>query len=310
MALKRIAAWGPIVCMLSWLPVGQVFADDPTDKPPVLSDCRYERQAEGEASIAFPSDDVFRPLLADPKQPQFYATWQFTRSRSDRTYANVGAVALGETFGFYSKRNGCNGWQVGLLTGVFSQFNMDAPSTELINTDFVVGVPMTWRSGNWSTRLRYYHQSSHVGDEFLLGRPGFNRLNFSYEEFEAIVSYDYRWARLYAGGGVLTHREPASFDRHRVQWGFELRGPTARSRVLGAFYDKLLVTPVLAVDFKSVEELRWIINTSVVGGLEWSRAGSFRRFRLMVNYYHGFNPYGQFFAQKIETVGAGLYFMF
>lgn len=118
-------------------------------------------------------------MLADPKQPQFYATWQFTRSRSNGTYANVGAVALGETFGFYSKRNGCNGWQVGLLTGVFSQFNMDAPSTELINTDFVVGVPMTWRSGNWSTRLRYYHQSSHVGDEFLLGRPGFNRLNFS-----------------------------------------------------------------------------------------------------------------------------------
>jgi hypothetical protein len=29
-----------------------------------------------------------------------------------------------------------------------------------------------------------------------------------------------------------------------------------------------------------------------------------------VNYYHGFNPYGQFFAQKIETVGAGLYLAF
>lgn len=289
---------------------GSVFAEEAKETPVPLSDCRYEREAEGEAGLAFPSDDVFRPLLADPKQPQFYATWQFTRSRSDKTSANIGAVALGDNFGLYSKRNGCNGWQVSLLTGVFSQFNMDAPSTELINTDFVAGIPVTWRSGNWSTRVRYYHQSSHLGDEFLLGRPGFNRLNFSYEELEAILSYDDRWGRIYAGGGVLTHREPASIDRNRVQWGFEVRGPASRSRALSAFYKNVLVTPVLAADFKAIEELHWHINTSLIGGLEWSRAGSYRRFRIMVNYYRGFNPYGQFFAQKIETVGAGLYLMF
>ena len=306
----RVKLLGVAVAVLSCLVPRHVCAEDGQGKRPPPIDCRYEREAEGATSDAFPADDVFRPLLADPKQPQFFATWQFARSRTDRTAANIGSVALGENFGFYTKRDGCNGWQVSFLTGVFSQFNMDANSTELINTDFIAGIPVTWRSGNWSTRVRYFHQSSHLGDEFLLGRPGFNRLNFSYEEMEAIVSYDYRWARFYAGGGYLLHREPIPLDRNRVQWGFEARGPASRSRILGSFFDQLIMTPVLAADFKSLEELRWIVNTNVVGGLEWSRPGSLRRFRIMVNYYHGFNPYGQFFAQKIESVGAGLYFMF
>lgn len=301
------AALAVLGCLLPW-PV--VWAGDELHKPPVLSDCRYDRPDDGARSAAFPSDDVFRPLLADPKQPQTFATWQFTRSRGDQTSANVGSVALGENFGFYTKRDGCNGWQVSLLTGIFSQFNMDAQSTELINTDFIVGVPVSWRSGNWSTRVRYYHQSSHLGDEFLLGRPGFSRLNLSFEEIEAIMSYDYRWARLYAGGGYLIHREPVSLDRNRVQWGLELRGPVMPSRLMQDFYDAVLVTPVLAADFKAFEELHWLVNWNVVGGFEWSRAGSLRRFRIMLNYYRGYNPYGQFFAQKIETVGAGFYFMF
>ncbi|TKS61153.1 MAG: hypothetical protein EWM72_00640 [Nitrospira sp.] len=296
---------------IAFILAGQVYAGEPDDKKPkVLIDCRYGKTDNGVASEAFPSDDVFRPLLADPKQPQFFALWQSTRVRTDKTSANIGSVAIGENFGFYTRRQGCNGWQVSLLTGIFSQFNLDEKNAELINTDFVVGVPLTWRAGNWSTRLRYSHQSSHLGDEFLTARPGFSRLNLTYEEVEAILSYDYKWARLYAGGGYLVHREPATIDRSRVQWGFEARAPSMRSRILGGFLDRLILTPMLTADFKSLEEQNWIINTNVLGGLEWSRTGSLRRFRIMVNYYHGYNPYGQFFAQKIEQVGIGAYFMF
>jgi len=293
---------------LTALTVSQVSAEEAIEKPvSAVLDCRYEQSDGGRRQSAFPKDDVFRPLMADPKQPQFFASWQATRARSDRTYANVGSVGFGENFGFYTRRDGCNGWQVGLLAGVFSQFNLDAPSSELINTDYIVGIPLSWRSGSWSTRVRLYHQSSHLGDEFLLGRPGFNRVNLSFEEVEAILSYDYRWARLYAGGGYLVDREPATLDRIRAQWGFELRGPTMDSPILGTVVAGLRITPVLGTDFKSFEELNWVINTNVVGGIEWSMDGSTRRLRVLLNYYHGFNPYGQFFAQKIETVGFGLY---
>ncbi len=309
-----------ILCLYVLL-VGPAYADEIGDKNPegtnvkIPLDCRYgqayektDGKVDGEA---FPSDDVFRPLLADPKQPQFFANWRSTRSRTNRTTSNIGSVAIGENFGFYTRRDGCNGWQISLLTGIFAQFDLDEKNAQLINTDFNVGIPITWRSGNWSARLRYYHQSSHIGDEFLGANPGFKPITFILEEVDAILSYDYKWLRVYGGGGYLVHREPATFSRGKVQWGFEARAPSMRTRILVPFLDRLVVTPVLSADFKSMQAHEWIIDTNVLGGFEWSRTGSLRRFRIMANYFHGFNPYGLFaINQKIESFGLGAYFMF
>jgi hypothetical protein len=287
------------------------------DERPVV-DCRYESGAAGDKvtadrskGVPFPSDDVFRPLFADPKQPQFFAAYQAVHVRQANTSANIGSVGFGENFGLYSRRRGCNGWQVGILAGVFSQFNLDAPSSDLLNTDYVVGIPVSWRSGLLSLRARLYHQSSHLGDEFLLGNPGLNRVNLSFEEVEALLSLDAPggWGRVYAGGGYLLHRTP-DLERSKVQWGFELRGSTMRSLLFGETVGALLVTPVLGADFKAFEELAWNVNTNAVAGIEWSRATGTRRFRLLFNYYRGFNPYGQFFNQKVETFGVGLYLAF
>jgi hypothetical protein len=288
-------------------------------KAGTLVDCRYESVDTGDDSaearrpkgLPFPSDDVFRPLFADPKQPQFFATYQAARVRDANTSANIGSVGFGENFGLYARRRGCDGWQVGILAGVFSQFNLDAPSSDLINTDFVFGIPVSWRSGLFSVRARLYHQSSHLGDELLLGNPGLNRVNLSFEEAEALLSLDAPggWGRIYAGGGYLLHRTP-DLERAKAQWGVELRGPTMRPLFLGETVGALRVTPVLGADFKAFEELAWNVNTNAVAGIEWSRATGTRRFRLLFNYYRGFNPYGQFFNQKIETFGIGLYLAF
>lgn len=100
---------------------------------------------------------------------------------------------------------------------------------DLINADYVVGIPVSWRSGLFSTRLRLYHQSSHLGDEFLLANPGVNRVDLSFEAVEAILSLDAPggWGRVYAGGSYLVHREPAALERSGVQWGLELRDRTS-----------------------------------------------------------------------------------
>ncbi|HMS83909.1 MAG TPA: DUF1207 domain-containing protein [Nitrospira sp.] len=310
--LTRVIVLGWVVLLL----VGHAYADESAPKSSeetkvqAVIDCRYDHHDEGDTSEAFPSDDVFRPLIADPKQPQFFAIWQHSRPREGGQSFSLGSIAIGENFGFYTKRTGCNGWQVGLLTGVFAQFNLDENNAALINTDFNVGIPLSWRSGNWSARLRYYHQSSHLGDEFLGSHPEIKPSSFILEEAEGILSYDYRWLRLYGGAAVLVHREPATIDRTRVQWGFEARAPSMRTRILEPFLNRLILTPVLSGDFKSHEELGWIINTNVLGGFEWSRTGSRRHFRIMATYFHGYNPYGQFYNQKIESIGVGAYFTF
>lgn len=311
--------WCAVLAMLCALNVMPAAAEEPTTTDPSHLDCRYEgigkEQSDSPGSSRvdiFPEADVFRPLMADPKQPQFFAAYQTMKARDTNQSINLGSVGFGENFGLVGRRNGCDGWQVGVLAGVFAQFDLGSSSIDLINADYVVGIPVSWRSGLFSTRLRLYHQSSHLGDEFLLTNPGVKRVDLSFEAVEAILSLDAPggWGRVYAGGTYLVHREPAALERNGLQWGVELRGPDLVNPIFKARLPGLRLTPVFGADFKSFEALSWNVNGNVVGGLEWAKVGSSRRFRLLLNYYHGFAPYGQFFAQKVEWFGVGLYLSF
>ena len=322
-----LPAWlliGSVIVASCALDVVPASADEPAEETVVSDltkkDCRYEgigkkASANGGSSGAelFPENDVFRPLWADPKQPQFFATWQATEVRSgNKQNFNLGSVGFGDNFGLVGKRNGCNGWQVGVLAGVFAQFNLDTGSTDLINADYVVGFPVSFRSGLFSGRVRLFHQSSHLGDEFLLNNPNVNRVDLSYEALEAILSLDAPggWGRIYAGGATALHVEPSNLERNQVHWGVELRGSTIAAPLLAKAFTGTRLTPVFGSDFQAFEELNWTINTNVIGGLEWSKVGSDRRFRILVNYYHGYSPHGQFFGTKLEMIGAGVYLSF
>ena len=303
-------------------------AEEPTEEKVVSEsekkDCRYEgigMKSNGGSSgmELLPENDVFRPLWADPKQPQFFATWQSTRvinplttTATRTTHLSMGSVGFGDNFGLVGKRNGCDGWQVGVLGGVFAQFDMDAGSTPLINADYVVGFPVSFRSGLFSTRVRLFHQSTHLGDEFLIVNTGVSRVDYSFEALEAILSLDAPggWGRVYGGGAYAYHVSPSGLDPNSVHWGVELRGPTFKAPLLARPMPGTRLTPILGADFQAFEELNWTINTNVVGGLEWSKVGSDRRFRFLVNYYHGYSPYGQFFGTKLEMIGFGLYLSF
>lgn len=306
--------------MITFLAV-PVYGQESSEKKPEDApsrewlDCRYHQaKADAVEHEWFPSDDLFRPLLADPKQPQFFALWQSQQSRIERTNANVGSIGIGENFGLFTKREGCNGWQISLLTGIFAQFDLDTSNSELINIDFNVGLPITWRQGNWSARLRFYHQSSHIGDEFLASHPGFQSIGLQFNEVDLILSYDVqKWLRFYGGAAMMVSRQPSTIDRWTGQWGFEARTarPLARSHLFGLLSNPILFSPVLTADFKSVEHQQWYVNTNLLMGFDVFRYGSFKRVRILFNYYHGYNPYGQFFySQKTESFGAGAYFMF
>lgn len=63
------------VVALTVLTIGEVRVEEAPDmKNSALLGCRYEQSESRTSSSAFPSDNVFRPLMADPKQPQFFAT--------------------------------------------------------------------------------------------------------------------------------------------------------------------------------------------------------------------------------------------
>jgi hypothetical protein len=184
-----------------------------------------------------------------------------------------------------------------------------ATSYALINADYVVGFPVTWRRERVSARLRLYHQSSHVGDEYLLQNPNAERINVSFEELEGIVAHDLNngHGRVYAGGGLLLQRHPA-MNRHRALVGVEWRGRSRRSAF--AQRHRFKTTPVAGVEVKALGELGWKPNVRTVIGAELARERGTRGVRILAEYYHGYFPYGQFFEEKVDHFGVGVHLTF
>jgi len=101
------------------------------------------------------------------------------------------------------------GWQLGVAGTIFSQFNLDAPSKDLINTDFRIGIPLSYKRGPFSARASIYHQSSHLGDEFILSGAAPRCVNLSFEALNFVAAWELGGWRPYAGGFYLLHRRVA-----------------------------------------------------------------------------------------------------
>jgi hypothetical protein len=247
-----------------------------------------------------PRKKLFDPLLADPRQPHFSAMYQWYLN--DRELTHVGSANFGETVALVGGALGDGRWELGLLGGVFSIFDLDAESYDLVNTDFWIGPTLSVRRGPLSAQVRVYHQSSHLGDEFLL-RNRARRVNLSYEGVDLLVSAQVHPAlRVYAGGGMIVHDTP-DLDPWSAQVGAELRSPVA---FVG---DR--VRPIAGFDFQARQENDWREEFAAAGGLELANAESPRvRIQLLASWFKGNSPNGQFFQRRIESISAGARLVF
>ena len=257
-----------------------------------------ESPDDSDAWDIFPLGELFEPLIADPRWPHFSAShlWYL----SDDELERVGSATFGESFSFVRSPHLPSGrWEFGLQAGVFSVFDLEASSSDLVNADYLVGLTAAHHLGDITSMLRIYHQSSHLGDEYLL-RNRVNRVNLSFEVIDLLVSYEpLQWLRLYGGGGVMIHREPA-LDRGILQMGIEFESPVA---LFGGY-----IRPVLGSDLQFREESDWHEDVSVRGGAQIEHP-FLRRARLQVlgEFYSGRSPNGQFYDRRIETIGLGIH---
>lgn len=245
------------------------------------------------------SSDVFRPLLADPEQSRFMAA--YLADHTQRIGSPLVDVGLGQTFGL--ARFGP--WQISLSAGAFSQFTLATHSADLVNTDFLLGLPITYRHGAISTRLRVYHQSSHLGDEYLL-HTGTTRVDLTYGAVEALVAVEHGRFREYGGGEYIFQHHPSDLAPGRIHGGVEYRG-AAPVVHLGRFGAGRIVA---AVDAKSLEARGWRTAISMLTGLDFGQEAegeaSGWRWRIAIRAYGGPSPYGQFYTQDLTSLGVEL----
>jgi hypothetical protein len=263
--------------------------------------------------VWFPQSTVlFAPLVADPREPVYSVNYRM----GDRVMGRKAvAVSLGDDFPIFRWRNVLR-WhgdmQIGIQAGVWSVFNFShVPNRknntcELMNTDYLVGIPLTYAFDKWSFRLRFYHQSSHLGDEFLVDHPNFlsKRKNPSYEAIDFFSSYQFASSlRLYGGPGVVVQSDRTfKIKPLYIMWGAEVR-------LFGKklYYHRLYGTLFFAAHMENWQQHHWDLDQFYKLGYEISKLqGVGRKMRLYGGYHQGFSYEGQFFNERTRYAEIGL----
>ena len=256
-----------------------------------------------ELPMFLPTLPLFHPLLADPRWPHFSISYQ--RYVDDDLLRNVADTSFGESFSIYRFQGP---WEtimeIGIQAGVFAIFDLDAESFDLINADYLVGIPITVQKGDFTNMLRIFHQSSHLGDEFLLRGDTTERINLSYESLDNLLSYDLPGGlRLYGGAGYLFRRFPSDLEPWSTQVGLEYRSP--KTWLGGA------LRPVGALDLQNHQESDWNTDLSASAGIQFENPDFLsRKLMLLLKYYKGKSPNGQFYESGIEFAGLGVHLYF
>lgn len=271
---------------------------------PAISSPTAVQQALPKSESKFlPRGLLVVPFHADPRWPHFsVASRQVSLGQEP---SHTGSANFGETFALYRNAAPLDGqWEIALQAGVFSIFNMNAPSgsMDLVNADYTAGLLTSYRTGSFSGFLRLHHQSSHLGDEFILNsRTPVSRVNVSFEEVDLKLSYELAsWFRIYGGGGMLVGRDPNDLQRGTSQVGTELTSPWT-------LWDGK-VRPLAYADFQANARSNWRVGSSVMAGLQFenARIGD-RKLQVLAEYFGGPSPNGQFYVQNTEWFGLGVH---
>lgn len=249
----------------------------------------------------FPHDTPFRGPMADPAEPRMY----LGRLHVERVGSDFGAAVagLGYDFGLL-RRHGGNpkrGWQLSLFGSADSLFNLDLPGDALVNTDYRLGLPFTWRDASYSTRIRLYHQSSHIGDELILGGNAPRRIDLSFEVLDVLLAWDFAGWRLYGGGSHVLRTSHDSYKGSGLHLGVDYVSAPA------LFGQRLTA----GLDIKWLEPANWRSGAAARAGIKFGRyALEPRGLTLLYEMYEGFAPFGQFFVEDFAYRGVTLQFDF
>ncbi len=254
-----------------------------------------------EVNVFLPRDLLFNSLLADPRWPHFSVSYQ---QHSTNGLENVGSATFGETFGIYRFAGPWSSqMEIGLQAGVFSIFDLAAESHDLVNADYFVAIPLSFKKDNFSAIAKIFHQSSHLGDEYILRGNIGERINFTYEGVDTLLSYNFPFGfRLYGGGGYLFDRTPSDLKPWITQGGLEFNSPVA-------WLDGS-IRPIAAADIQSRQASDWDTDVSLRAGIQLENPVFLsRKLKILLEYYKGSSPNGQFYIRdREEYFGIGLHF--
>jgi hypothetical protein len=242
----------------------------------------------------FPDGLMYKSYLASLEESRFAGQWV----HDDRLGwiwnatlgGNVGLLRYGTEDPLWPE-----GWQLDLDGAAFPELAAD---WTLVTTDFRLGVPLTARVGPWEGKFGYYHLCAHLGDEYLLEHPECVRLGYIRDALVLGVACrplpDWR---LYGEADWAFHTEGGARP-----WEFQFGVEFSPARPTG-FYG----APFLAVNGAIREEVDYGGNVTVEAGWQW-RSVTGRLARVGLQYFDGYSDEREFYHDREELLGLGLWY--
>jgi hypothetical protein len=249
-------------------------------------------QAGNEEWAFLPGTPLFRPLIADPREPQ---TKIIAYTSQTRFEGSVGAAF--ELLRYSPADESKWGW--GLFGSGVILLDEQGATFPMQDGDWQAGMYISETSGSFSHRLEFVHQSSHLGDALQgIRQPIF----YSRENFNYVLSFrPCETLRLNAGAGFWENIYPVD-KIFFASIGTEIYSPEIpfANSFLGAYATGHL---------RWKEEAGGTLNQTYQLGCRW-RIGkdASKAVRLALVYVNGLSEFGQFYLQKDEHWGIGIYF--
>jgi hypothetical protein len=245
-----------------------------------------------------PKGLLYKSYLAGEKEPRM----QFVQLRDTRSKRRVWDAVLGGRIGLL--RNGTydsvnpQGFQVDVEGAVFARVLPDEPSAMLEGADFRAGLLATHRYERTAYKWGYYHISSHIGDEFQLANPTFNRVNYVRDSVIAGVTQDLNYATQVYGEIAYALGAEGGAKPLEFQFGAQYI-PVAKSSLRGA--------PYLAANYHIREDFDFHGGFNSVAGWGWQGIENRHRLRVGLQYYNGPSMQYQFLDRWENMYGGGIW---
>ncbi len=193
-------------------------------------------------------------------------------------------------------------WDLGVEGAVFTQFEWKTTGGEMqrnmLSVDYMVGIPLVWTNHQWSMRVRIFHLSAHMGDDYMLRNKidSYYKNNNNFEQLDVTALYTFKHFQFGLGLGTILRasqpREP-----------FVMTGSADYSRPLNTneclhFYGGMFIKSEQEHDFSPA------VNMGI--GLKFGKEER-RPIKVLFTYYYGPLPYSVYIGKPVQWLGAAFF---
>lgn len=247
----------------------------------------------------FPDRALIPSLLAGARNPNTSASMLAVTHNPDAFGNGVEMeVSIGSALPvlLLSGDSGHRAVVAGIEAAAFARFGLQVLERELIASDWIFAVPVVWHQpGGW-IRFRYYHASSHMGDEYArrFEAPG---INFSRDAAELqVFRRPTPLLGAYMGARYAYNVHPEASKRWVLRTGIQLEGAQKGRTLL----------PFAAMDLEWDADAGWGTRLDLRTGVWLPKVSGRRALRVSLGLFTGPSPLGQFNDLRTTQFGVSL----